>query len=357
MFRFPRDPDLRKKWAAKVKRVEWFPTDNSALCAEHFESNQFTANQKGDKIVISSTAIPTIFSHCKQPQPRRETIRQKQAFLVQSLQEDHFYTSTSSSAPEAATVKKKRKLDELRWNGCEVEVVTIENELHREVLRVRELQERIKELEGELSKEKERKCPCTKIFGSDQLQFLDRGKLQGRGNAWSEKTITTALKLRFSCGASGYDDLLKVGFPLPSFSTLQKKTEHIAFESGILTEIFHLLAQKSAQFSEEEKWCSLSMDEMSIKKSLDYDLKSDSFMGYVTLPGHSGEASKAFCIQLGGLTTRWKQIVGYYFTGNSVDGSKVGPAIMEVMSKAHEIGLKISSITNDFGSSNLAIWS
>ncbi len=136
-----------------------------------------------------------------------------------------------------------------------------------------------------------------------------------RGYRWSNNTIQTALKLRFSCGSTGYDDLLKAGYPLPAITTLKKRTEHIKFESGILPEVFQMMSQKVSSMNSQETWCALTMDEMSLKPSIDYDVKSDSFIGHVTLPEHDGEATKAFCLQLGGLSTRWKQIVAYFYSG------------------------------------------
>ena len=233
---------------------------------------------------------------------------------------------------------------------------TLPSDIHEQLLKIRDLEQTVADLHKKLE-EKQKPCPCQKIFSDDQRHFLAKGNIKGRGHSWSESTVKTGLKLRFSCGATGYDDLLSAGFPLPAISTLHQKTEHIQFESGILHEVFEMLEHKVPQLNEKEQWCAMSMDEMSIKKSIDFDVKSDSFLGFVTLPDHEGEASKAFCVQLGGLNTRWKQIVAYFFTGNSVDGSKIGPTMLEIMKCAHKIGLKVASLTNDFGSSNLACWS
>ncbi len=256
-------------------------------------------------------------------------------------------------------MKRRRQVTvESPVDAPDIEIESIPFELHEKLLKIESLERELRSVKEQLKTEKEKKCPCSKLFRSDQLRFLAIGTVKGRGYSWSEETIRMSLKLRFSCGASGYDDLLKHGFPLPALRTLQKRTEHIQFESGVLTEVFDMLEQKALTLNEQERWCSLTMDEMSIRKSIDYDVKSDSFMGYVTLPGHDGEASKALCVQLGGLATRWKQTVAYHFTGNSVNGKMLGPILKEdIMARAHKIGLKVSSITNDFGSSNLACWS
>ena len=81
-----------------------------------------------------------------------------------------------------------------------------------------------------------------------------------------------------------------------------------------------MLKLKVDAMSQKEKLCCITMDEFAIKPSLDYDSKSDSFLGNVTLPGHEnqGKATKCLVFQIGGVMLRYKQIVAYYFTGNLV---------------------------------------
>lgn len=57
-----------------------------------------------------------------------------------------------------------------------------------------------------------------------------------------------------------------------------------------------------------------------------------------------------------GLTTRWKQVVAYYFTPNSVNGKTFRPIILEIIQEAESIGLQVVSVTSDMGSSNKAMW-
>ena len=47
LFLFPKDPELRKKWADQVKRTrdKWDgPTDHSVLCSNHFDERCFEAD-------------------------------------------------------------------------------------------------------------------------------------------------------------------------------------------------------------------------------------------------------------------------------------------------------------------------
>ena len=63
-----------------------------------------------------------------------------------------------------------------------------------------------------------------------------------------------------------------------------------------------------------------------------------------------------FCFTILGLTTRWKQVVAYYFTPTSVDGSVFKPIVIEIIKEAEAIGLQVISVTSDMGSSNKAMW-
>lgn len=60
---------------------------------------------------------------------------------------------------------------------------------------------------------------------------------------------------------------------------------------------------------------------------------------------------------IGSICARWKQVVAYYFTPNSLDGSLLKPIILEIIEKAESIGLRIHSITTDMGPVNRRMWS
>ena len=86
-------------------------------------------------------------------------------------------------------------------------------------------------------------------------------------------------------------------------------------------EVIELLGEKLENSPEQLKLFSLTLDEMSLKSGsgIDYDLKTDSYVGNVTLPGHNGPASKALVFQLASITgPRVKQVIGYHFTPGNI---------------------------------------
>lgn len=59
---------------------------------------------------------------------------------------------------------------------------------------------------------------------------------------------------------------------------------------------------------------------------------------------------------LGGLCAQWKQIVAFYFTPNSLNGSLLKPIILRIIEQSEAIGLKVHSVTSDMGPVNRAMW-
>ena len=174
-----------------------------------------------------------------------------------------------------------------------------------------------------------------------------------RGFKWSNESVKLALQIKFSCGGSGYETLLAMTYPLPSLRTLHRRLENLKFESGILEEVFDFLKIKvNAMKADLEHECMLILDEMSITCSKDYDVARSNFVGDVTLPGNSRIATHALVFMLGGIITRWKQTIAYYFTPNSENGEVLCEIIIDLVRKTEQVGLRVHNITSDMGSVN-----
>jgi len=193
------------------------------------------------------------------------------------------------------------------------------------------------------------------IFNNDQTEALSRKST--RFMKWSNPTICKALKIKFSCGNNGYEEVLKQKIPLPSQRTLRRRLQMLKFDSGILNEVFKFLEIKVQTFKDtHEKECVLIMDEMAIIPSNVFDVSLNKNVGNITLPNHEGTATNVLVFMLGGISTRWKQTVAYYFTGPSVNGTVYSNIITDLIIKCESIGLKVMAITSDMGSSNQRLW-
>ena len=80
---------------------------------------------------------------------------------------------------------------------------------------------------------------------------------------WSNDTINEALKLKFTCGQSGYENLLRLNLPYSSLRILQRRLVNLKFQSGILTEGFEFMKTKVNVMKIHKKECVLIFDEMS----------------------------------------------------------------------------------------------
>ena len=89
--------------------------------------------------------------------------------------------------------------------------------------RVRSLQRQVKD-RGKKIKNLTNLTAYLTFLQPDQIQALKSlPGARNKGVAWSIDTIKTAFQLRYSCGIKGYDLLRKLGYPLPSYSTLCQK--------------------------------------------------------------------------------------------------------------------------------------
>ncbi|XP_024871136.1 uncharacterized protein LOC112465596 [Temnothorax curvispinosus] len=119
------------------------------------------------------------------------------------------------------------------------------------------------------------------MLTNDQIRTLFTKK---RIKNWSNETIQRALKLQFTCGTTGYEELILQGMPLPSLRTLRRKLENLKFESGISNEMFDFLKLKASRLQDNDKECGLVMDEMSITPKNIYDSSTKTMLGNITYP-------------------------------------------------------------------------
>lgn len=74
------------------------------------------------------------------------------------------------------------------------------------------------------------------------------------------------------------------------------------------------------------------------------------------LTGKIKEATHGLVFMLGGLFTRWKLSVAYYFTSDSLNGAILKPIILHIIQKAESISLYVHSVTSDMDPVNLSMW-
>ncbi|XP_055617333.1 uncharacterized protein LOC129762814 [Toxorhynchites rutilus septentrionalis] len=108
--------------------------------------------------------------------------------------------------------------------------------------------------------------------------------------------------------------------------------------------------------SVEEKDCGLVLDEMSIDEANEFCQNTKQFVGTTTLPMSQTLACKALVFMLVGIAARWKQVVAFEYTGNSIQKEFLKNAVLSAVSRAVGISLRVHFITTDSGSENQRMW-
>ena len=175
-------------------------------------------------------------------------------------------------------------------------------------------------LKEEIEKLKTTQGKFFNLFNKDQVRHVVQGGIQGgKFGSWSGATIKEALRIRYDCGSNGYNSLLN--------SSLCKHIKNIKMSGAILYEVLDMMKTKVDGMNKFEGQVGILFDEMAVKPNYQYDCRLDSMSGMVNLPNHSGIATHGLVFLLVGVSSRFKQIIAYYFSGNSTDGFVYGPIL------------------------------
>uniref|UniRef100_A0A8C4Q829 THAP domain-containing protein 1 n=1 Tax=Eptatretus burgeri TaxID=7764 RepID=A0A8C4Q829_EPTBU len=360
MYRFPADAGRKKIWENKVRRLRWKPSSTSFLCQEHFDHQQFENGRADGKKKLKCSAVPTLFSHGSSPKPRKSpkkrnvVVTEDNNVLKKVFLPDHNYCAVTQSDSSSSASKESSKEGEDIIQAVDVEArprAKIDCSVEQPKADLRKTGRKCKEIVKAKVKWEAR---ISRLFGRDQLEALKRRRM--RAVEWSSATVKKALQLRFACGSAGYKLLLQQQYPLPSERALQRKMEKVPFQPGVLGQLFGFLKLKVQGLLNEERICCLTIEEMSLNPSVEFDVSSGNFLGNVTLPHHIGTADRALVFMPGGLTTRWKQIVAYHFTSSSTDGTVFKDIVLDIIQRAADIGLHMAAVTSGMGSANHAMW-
>lgn len=91
----------------------------------------------------------------------------------------------------------------------------------------------------------------------------------------------------------------------------------------MLGEVFQLLEKKVPHLKPQERKCVLLLDEMAIVEKYEYDPSTSSIRGHVTMGMPEAPttdppaATHALVYMIAGVSSRWKQVICYQYTGNS----------------------------------------
>ena len=181
---------------------------------------------------------------------------------------------------------------------------------------------------------------------------------------WSDETIKTSLQIRYACGKKGYELLRHVGYPLPAYRTLCNRMQDIPMRPGLQKDLIDFVFLKLKNFPDKDHDCVLSLDEVQVRKCIQYDKGLNSFIGYVSEeiypkqlndPTHQ-LATHVLVFMIRGISMRWKQVIGYFFTGDSVTGPTLWSLVKKTIILLGDKNMHVRAVVSDMGAANQAMW-
>ena len=148
---------------------------------------------------------------------------------------------------------------------------------------------------------------------------------------------------------------------LPHVATIRKWYSNITCGPGFSSQAFLLLEEKVTAESKQDKQVlvSVMLDEMSLKKQIDYDEKSSSYIGFVDVgTGETDDslppATDALALMCVGVNHHFKILLGYFFICG-LSGAEKANLVRIALQKIHDTGARALSITCDGPSAHFAM--
>lgn len=149
-----------------------------------------------------------------------------------------------------------------------------------------------------------------------------------------------------------------LGFSLPHLSTVRRWYGGVDGSPGFTKDVFESLKKKAeiAKGEGKEILCSLMMDEMSIKKCMEWT--GENIVGCVDLGNGTVEdspmATEALVMMVVCVNGSWKVPIGYFLI-EGLSGQERANIVQESIRMLTDVGIKVVSLTCDGPSSNLSM--
>jgi len=192
-------------------------------------------------------------------------------------------------------------------------------------------------------------------FFKSQMKAFSNKRAQSM--RWSEKDKLIALSIYYH-GLRTYRFLSRL-FQLPSVTSLRRWLHNITVHPGISKDILHILSRKFSNMTDMEQLCVLTFDEMSIKTALRYDNVNDCFIGLEDFGDGcrgKGLANQALVIMIRGLTSSWKQAIGYYLAAGGTRSTTLQRIVIQAIDLISNAGGHVKLMVCDQGSNNRALF-
>ena len=288
-FPLPKDSPLKNQWISCINRENYVHSKNTRVCQKHFKDIDFVPEienkdkrgRKKRKRTLQPDAIPSI---------DLQPLKLSKAEIATAVKNDHPYSAQEESMiiVQENVQNPEEDTEIIEFNSVEIESQNEDADKDAIIVDQKKIIANLRKekLKSDLIIEK-----VKTIFDDDQME-----KLLAPATStihYSMEHITKGVKTYFTCGKSGYLFIRnELKLPLPSVSTLQNHLAKICCEPGSLHDFFKIMEEKVSCMEENDRFCSMSLDEMSIQPKVEYDLSTQSYTGYVTLPLSKAQQKK-----------------------------------------------------------------
>ena len=362
-----------------MRRENWAPTKYSVLCSKHFEAEDYEPDAEfSQRRRLKKTAIPTLFNYPSYLQPKKENPRPPAKKRSQPSCEE------LSSDRKRLKTTKIRSHNELNYAIADQKK---SQQKHDDALKKLAKYQKLLKTERKISAFRKKKC-------SNMRQILSKmkkkGLLDASGKQHLDVVLSPTLQIllkRIKANAQKGTSSKQYPPELQSFATtLQfystkayefvrktflKALPHVAtvrswFSSihcgpGFSKQAFQLLEQKvdNQQRQGIQVFVAVTLDEMSLKKQIDYDQKASQFVGFVDIGfGVSDDslppATDVLAVLCVGVNQHFKILLGYFFIAG-LSGAERANLVRIALQKIHETGARGLSLTCDGPSAHFAM--
>ena len=174
---------------------------------------------------------------------------------------------------------------------------------------------------------------------------------KGKGRRYSPQVKSIAVSL-YRASGKAYIILSKL-FILPTKSSLCRYISKMPAAAGISQGALNIIKKKVESMNEQEKLCTLCMDEISLKSNLFYDISKDRIVGledYGSGTRTNKVANSALVLLLRSISGKWKQPLGYALVNGGCPKEEMEELMKGAIDKVEGIGLKVVVVMSDLGS-------
>ena len=133
----------------------------------------------------------------------------------------------------------------------------------------------------------------------------------------------------------------------------------LASNAGFIEKSIFVLKQRVQLMSESAKICNLTMDEMSLKSHLFYEMSSDSSISLESFgQGKTSNlvANSALVLMSRGILNNWKQPVTFFTVKEACNNEKLKGIIDKALLQLELIGIKVVALVSEQGSNFLKFY-